>query len=77
MDVYIGMDISLQTTHLCVVDSEGGLMREGVATSEVDALATWLRTNGKAWAIKRIVFETGQLSRGHRRGCPKSYAKNN
>jgi transposase len=37
-------------------------MREGVAPSEVDALATWLRTHGKEWGIRRIVFETGQLS---------------
>ena len=62
MEVYIGFDISLQTTHVCVVDSEGKTMREGVAASDVDALATWLRTQCKDWTIKRLVFETGQLS---------------
>ena len=62
MNVYIGFDISLQTTHACVVDSEGKTMREGVAASDVDALATWLRTQCKDWSITRIVFETGQLS---------------
>jgi transposase len=62
MEVYIGFDISLQTTHVCVVDSEGKTMKEGVASSEVDALATWLRTQCSDWMIKRIVFETGQLS---------------
>ncbi len=62
MDVYIGLDISLQTTHACVVDGDGRTVREGVASSEVDALATWLRTQGKDWGIRRIVFETGQLS---------------
>jgi len=62
MDVYIGFDISLQTTHVCVVDNEGKTAREGIAASELDALATWLRTHGKDWTLKRIVFETGQLS---------------
>lgn len=62
MDVYIGFDVSLQLTHACILDQEGNIMREGIASSEVDALATWLRTQSKDWAIKRIVFETGQLS---------------
>ncbi len=62
MDVYIGFDISLQMTHVCVVDSEGKTVREGIAASEVEALATWLRAHGRDWEIKRIVFETGQLS---------------
>ena len=59
MEVHIGFDISLQTTHVCVVDSEGKTMREGVAASDVDALSTWLRTQCNDWTIKRIVFETG------------------
>jgi len=62
MEVYIGLDVSLQLTHACVVDHEGKTVREGVAASEVDALAAWLRTYGMDWTIRRIVFETGQLS---------------
>lgn len=62
MDVYIGFDISLQSTHICVVDSNGNLVREGVAPSEIDALDGWLRKHGQEWDIQRIVFETGQLS---------------
>ncbi len=62
MDVYIGFDISLQMTHVCVVDSEGKIMQEGIAGSEADTLTTWLRTQVKDWTISRIVFETGQLS---------------
>jgi transposase len=62
MDVFIGFDISLQSTHICVVDSAGNIMREGVAASDVPALDTWLRNHSKDWAIQRIVFETGQLS---------------
>lgn len=62
MDTYIGMDISLQQTHVCVVDSEGKIMQEASVVSEVSAIADWLGKAGSAWNIKRIVFETGQLS---------------
>jgi len=62
MDIYIGFDISLQTTHVCAVDSEGNLVREGTAPSEVHALDDWLRKHSADWQVKRIVFETGQLS---------------
>jgi transposase len=62
MDVYIGFDISLQSTHICVVDESGLLVREGVALSEAPALDSWLKQHGRDWTIRRIVFETGQLS---------------
>lgn len=62
MDVYIGLDISLQSTHACVVDGKGNLVREGVEGSDVAALDSWLRRHGQDWTIQRIVFETGQLS---------------
>jgi len=62
MEVYIGFDISLQSTHVCVVDNEGTIVQEGIAPSDLDALDSWLRRHGQDWTIKRIVFETGQLS---------------
>ncbi len=62
MDIYIGFDISLQSTHICAVNSDGNLVREGTAPSEVEALHAWLHEHGKSWQVKRIVFETGQLS---------------
>lgn len=62
MHVYIGFDVSLQSTHICVVDNNGNITKEGVAPSEIDALDSWLRKHGEAWEIQRIVFETGQLS---------------
>jgi transposase len=73
MDVYIGFDISLQLTHICVADNEGKTVREGVAASDVSALDIWLRTNSKDWAIKRIVFETGQLSTHFYHGLRESW----
>jgi len=63
MDVYIGMDISLQTTHICIVDSNGNKVHEGRTTSEVAALDMYLVKHGGG-QVKGIGFETGQLS-GH------------
>lgn len=74
MDVYIGFDISLQTTHICVVDNEGSKIREGTAPSEVHAVDEWLRKHSTEWNIRRIVFETGQLSSHFYHGLKKSWA---
>jgi len=73
MQVFIGFDISLQSTHICVVDSDGKKVREGVVPSDVPALDTWLRMHGKEWAINRIVFETGQLSTHFYHGLRSSW----
>jgi transposase len=62
MEIYIGFDISLQMTHACVVNNDGEIVREGTAMSDVSGLDAWLRTLDSDWSIKRVVFETGQLS---------------
>lgn len=73
MDAYLGFDISLQSTSVCVVDTEGNKLREGVVPSDVYALDTWLRTHAEKWTIKRIVFETGQLSTHFYHGLRESW----
>ena len=64
MDVYIGLDISLKITHACVVDTDGRPIEEGVAASDPHAIDTWIRSRSDDgnWAVRRVVFETGQLS---------------
>ena len=62
MEVYIGMDISLQTTHICVVDKNGKIVHEGSAASEVAALELHLLKLRRTWKIQKVGFETGQLS---------------
>lgn len=62
MDVYIGMDISLHSTHVCMVNAAGEVLQEGSARSEVSELDAYLRTHTRSFAVRRIVFETGQLS---------------
>ncbi len=62
MDVYIGMDISLQLTHVCVVDSEGKIMHEGNALSEVPALDAWLGKRVRHGLSNALCSKPGQLS---------------
>lgn len=51
MEKYIGFDVSLQTTHVCVVDSEGKTVREGIAASEVDALGLCCKNSVPALVV--------------------------
>lgn len=62
MNIFIGFDISLQSTYICAVDADGNVVREGVVPSEPGPIDIWLRTQCKDWTVRRIVFETGQLS---------------
>lgn len=64
MEVYIGMDVSMQETQICAVDAEGRILHEGRAGSAPERLQEYLEQHGGDWQIRRIGFETGALS-GH------------
>jgi len=57
MELYVGMDVSLKETSICVVDDEGVIQCEGTVISEPAAIAGFLKT--KASGAKRIGLETG------------------
>jgi len=57
MEVYVGLDVSLKETAICVVDGSGKIVSEGKVLSEPLALAEFLRA--KAGNAKRIGLETG------------------
>lgn len=42
MEFYAGLDVSLETTSVCVVDREGKVIREGKLASDPDAIETFL-----------------------------------
>lgn len=60
MTIYIGLDVSDKTTHLCVVDADGVVTKRDVVASDPEVLAKWLRKHCPGLA--RVVLETGPLS---------------
>jgi hypothetical protein len=59
MDYFAGLDISMDETHICVLDREGVVVRESKTESTVEAIAGEL---AKAPTCRRIVFETGRMA---------------
>jgi len=60
MTVYAGLDVSDKSTHICVVDGDGAILRRDVVASDPEVLAKWF---GKHCAdLTRVVLETGPLS---------------
>jgi len=57
MELYVGMDVSLKETSICVVDGSGEIVSEGTVISEPSAIAAFIKTN--AVGAKRIGLETG------------------
>jgi len=57
MELYVGMDVSLKETSVCVVDGDGEILCEGTVISEPGSIATFIKA--KAPHAKRIGLETG------------------
>ena len=60
MDHYVGIDVSLEQSSVCVVDASGRIVREAKAASEPEALVQFLR--GLALPLARLGLEAGPLS---------------
>jgi transposase len=60
MSLYAGLDISVKTTAVCVVDGNGQVLLETVVESSPDAIADRLRELGQP--LERIGLEAGPLS---------------
>ncbi len=60
MELYVGLDVSLKETWICVVDGAGEIVCEGTVLSEPEAIAEFVKT--KAPRAKRIGLETGPTS---------------
>jgi len=58
--MYAGLDVSDKSTHICVVDGDGTVLRRDVVASDPEVLARWF---GKYCPdLTRVVLETGTLS---------------
>src|ERR1700729_2858913 len=60
MEYYAGIDVSLESSSICVVDGSGRIIREAKVSSEPDALLTWFK--GLGFGLARIGLEAGPLS---------------
>jgi transposase len=57
---YVGLDVSLKQTSICLVSDMGSVVREGVVDSDPEAIAAFVRS--KAPGVVRIGLETGPIS---------------
>jgi transposase len=60
MEHYAGIDVSLESSSVCVVDAAGKIVREGKVASEPEALIAWFGSLG--FVARRIGLEAGPLS---------------
>ena len=60
MEQYVGLDVSLKETAICVVGADGGIAFEGRAGSDPDAISAVIRE--RAPSVARIGLETGPTS---------------
>jgi transposase len=60
MEYYAGIDVSLESASICVVDDKGDIVREGKVASEPAVLVKWLKDVGVE--LTRIGLEAGPLS---------------
>src|SRR5215471_12759163 len=57
MEYYVGLDVSLKQTSICVVNATGSIVQEGVVDSDPEAIALFVRS--RAPGTVRIGIETG------------------
>src|SRR4029453_5870183 len=62
MEQYAGIDVSLEASHVCVVDAQGKILKEAKVASEPEALIAWFAAHGTPMAL--IGLEAGPLSQG-------------
>jgi len=60
MEQYVGLDVSLKMTAICIVDRTGKIEREGIVTSDPEAIAAFVRLH--APYVAKIGLETGATS---------------
>ncbi len=59
MEYFAGLDVSMEETHICILDREGVLIREGKASSVPKAIVAFLAGGP---ICTKVVFETGRMA---------------
>lgn len=58
---YVGLDVGMKRTQVCIVDDGGQVVREKAVSSKPNALESLIRHYGLS-SIERVVVESGNLS---------------
>ena len=69
MQFFVGLDVSLETTSICVIDEHGIIIKEGKVESYPQDIARFVRHRGRK--IEHIGLEAGQLSEWLHAGLTK------
>src|SRR5271168_4656822 len=70
MEHYAGIDVSLELSSVCVVDTQGKIVKERKVASEPEALVDFFGSLGLA--VTRIGLEAGPLSQWLRAGLKRA-----
>ena len=60
MQFFVGLDVALKTTSVCVIDERGIIIKEGKVDSHPQAIARFVKHQGRK--IEHVGLEAGQLS---------------
>ena len=60
MEHYVGLDVSLKLTAICIVDGAGKIVREGMVASNPEAIAAFIKSHARH--VVRIGLEAGATS---------------
>lgn len=60
MDHYVGLDVSVRETSVCVVDETGKVLKEAKVPTEPEVIASLLEKGG--YACRRVGLEAGPMS---------------
>src|SRR5271166_3242948 len=60
VDYYVGIDVSLEASSICVVDGSGKIIKEAKLSSEPEAFIAWFKA--LPFSLARIGLEAGPLA---------------
>ena len=69
MSHYVGLDVSLKTTFVCILDAKGKRIKEEEVDSTPEAIDNFLKTTGLE--IEKIGLESGSLTHYLKKGLQK------